>query len=108
MLFVLTRQDPQARFPAFWAHGSDYMPDEDNGGNGVNALQLMLLQGEGRRILLLPAWPRQWDCDFKLHAPLQTTVEGRVEQGTITRLVVTPAARRADVVVQPPFTLKAD
>jgi hypothetical protein len=105
VVMVLTRKDKQCRFPAFWEHGSDYVPDEDNGGNGVNALQLMLLQSEGRKILLLPAWPKNWDCAFKLHAPLQTTVEGRVEQGVITQLRVTPEARRADVVVQPPFTL---
>ena len=106
VVFVLTRQDKQCRFPVFWDHGSDYVPDEDNGGNGVNALQLMLLQCEGRKILLLPAWPKSWDCDFKLHAPLQTTVEGHVEKGTISGLVVTPEARRADVVVQPPFALE--
>jgi hypothetical protein len=105
VVMVLTRKDKQCRFPAFWEHGSDYVPDEDNGGNGVNALQLMLLQSEGRKILLLPAWPKNWDCAFKLHAPLQTTVEGRVEKGVLTQLRVTPEARRADVVVQPPFTL---
>jgi len=105
VVFVLTRKESQCRFPAFWAHGSDYVPDEDNGGNGVNALQLMLMQSEGRKILLLPAWPKNWDCTFKLHAPLQTTVEGRVAKGVITQLRVTPDARRADVVVQPPFTL---
>ena len=36
----------------------DYVPDEDNGGNGMNTLQRMLMQSEGRRILLLPAWPK--------------------------------------------------
>ena len=97
--FALTRQDKQCRFPAFWDHGSDYVPDEDNGGNGVNALQLMLLQCEGRRIALLPAWPRAWDCDFKLHAPLNTTLEGQVRNGKVGLLKVTPPERRQDVVV---------
>ncbi len=99
VVFVLTRKEGQCRFPAFWAHGSDYVPDEDNGGNGVNALQLMLMQAEGRKILLLPAWPKNWDCAFKLHAPLQTTVEGKVRNGKVEDLVVTPAERRADVEV---------
>ena len=97
--FVLTRKDKQCRFPAFWEHGSDYVPDEDNGGNGVSALQLMLMQSEGRKILLLPAWPKNWDCAFKLHAPLQTTVEGKVRDGKVEDLIVTPAERRADVEV---------
>ena len=97
--FVLTRKDKQCRFPAFWDHGSDYVPDEDNGGNGVNALQLMLMQSEGRKILLLPAWPKNWDCDFKLHVPMQTTVEGKVRGGKIKSLEVIPESRRKDVDV---------
>ncbi len=37
---VFKRKDPQCRFPAFWEHANDYVPDEDNGGNGLHALQL--------------------------------------------------------------------
>jgi hypothetical protein len=99
---VLTRKDKQCRFPAFWDHGSDYVPDEDNGGNGLNALQLMLLQSEGRRILLLPAWPKDWDCDFKLHAPLRTTVEAKVRNGKIESLRVEPQQRLQDVELMQP------
>lgn len=29
------------------------------------------MQTIGREIRLLPAWPKQWDVDFKLHAPYQ-------------------------------------
>jgi hypothetical protein len=99
--FVLQRTEPQCRFPAFWAHGSDYVPDEDNGGNGMHALQLMLMQSEGRSIRLLPAWPRHWDADFKLHAPSNTTVECVVRAGKIARLQVTPA-RQADILLPTP------
>lgn len=99
VLFVLRRQDPQVRFPAFWAHGSDYVPDEDNGGNGLNALQLMLLQSEGKRLVLLPAWPANWSASFKLHAPFNTVVEGRVRAGKVEALTITPAERLADVVL---------
>ncbi len=97
--FVLTRKDPQVRFPAFWAHGSDYVPDEDNGGNGQHTLQLMLMQNEGRKITLLPAWPKNWDCDFKLQAMLNTTVEGTVHNGKVENLKVTPESRRADLEI---------
>jgi hypothetical protein len=31
----------------------------------------MLMQTVGRKILLLPAWPKNWNADFKLHAPLR-------------------------------------
>ena len=102
--FNLTRSDPRLRFPAFWARGHDYMPDEDNGGNGQLGLQKMLMQCDGRRILLLPAWPAAWEADFRLHAPDQTIVEGHVKAGRITALQVTPAARRADVAIGPSLT----
>jgi len=95
----LTNKHPGARFPAFWAMGFDYIPDEDNGGNGLNALQLMLMQSDGDAIHLLPAWPKDWDVDFKLHAPQQTTVEGRVVNGEVVDLKVTPESRRKDVVI---------
>jgi hypothetical protein len=89
------------RFPWFWSKNSDWIPDMDNGGAGMATLQLMLLQCDGRRIRLLPAWPNDWDADFKLHAPLQTIVEGRVEHGRLVRLNVTPPARARDVIVPP-------
>lgn len=98
----LTRKDPRMRFPAFWEGGFDYIPDEDNGGNGIHALQTMLVQFDGAKILLLPAWPKKWDAEFKLRAPLQTTVEGVVRGGELVHLKVTPASRRKDVVVMVP------
>ncbi len=96
--FNLTRTDPHLKFLAFWAHGHDYMPDEDNGGNGENGLQQMLLQAIGKKLLLFPAWPKEWDVDFKLNAPFQTTVQGKFEQGKLVDLVVTPPDRKADVI----------
>ena len=97
--FNFMRKSPRLKFPAFWAKGHDYDPDEDNGGNGEFGLQLMLMQADGRKILLLPAWPKGWNADFKLHAPLETTVEGKVRDGKIVSLKVTPEARRADVTI---------
>ncbi len=100
--YNFTRKDPDLKFPAFWIEGHDYMPDEDNGGNGENGLQEMLMQAEGRKILLLPAWPKDWDAEFKLNAPYNTTVKGRVVQGKLTELKVLPASRKADVIVAAP------
>ena len=97
--FNLTRKDPNLKFPAFWERGHDYMPDEDNGGNGENGLQEMLLQVNGRQILLLPAWPKNWDVHFKLNAPFQTTVQGDVVAGKLVNLTVTPAERKKDIAL---------
>ena len=63
------------------------------------ALQLMLMQCDGKRIQLLPAWPADWVADFKLFAPYQTTIEGHVEMGKITRLKVLPESRAKDVTI---------
>jgi len=55
----------------------------DNGGAGMSTLRLMLMECDGKRIQLLPAWPADWTADFKLYAPYQTTVEGHVEHGPL-------------------------
>ena len=90
------------QFKWFWSKNSDWIPDMDNGGAGMMNLQLMLMQCDGKRIRLLPAWPDNWTADFKLHAPYQTTVEGRVEHGKITRLKVVPPERTKDVILADP------
>ncbi|HVU26279.1 MAG TPA: DUF5703 domain-containing protein [Verrucomicrobiae bacterium] len=89
------------RFPWFWKAGHDWIPDLDNGGSGMITLQNMLMQCDGKRIQLLPAWPKDWNGDFKLHAPFRTTVEGHIENGKVTSLKVTPKARTKDVAVLP-------
>ena len=95
---ALTHSKKIYRWPAYWGPNFDWCPDQDEGGIYQNTIQSMLMQVEGRRIFLLPAWPKDWNCSFKLHAPYSTTVEGRVENGVVKDLVVTPASRRADVV----------
>jgi len=90
-------QDPLLRFPAFWAPSNDYAPDQDNGGNGQNTLQKMIVQTNGNLIVLLPAWPEEWNLLFKLHAPRNTTLEGRVSNGKLEQLKVYPPERAQDV-----------
>jgi len=89
------------RFLWFWSKNNDWIPDVDNGGSGMITLQHMLMQCDGRRIQLLPAWPLEWTADFKLHAPFNTTVEGHVENGKLSRLKVVPEEREKDIVVMP-------
>jgi len=91
-----------SRFPVFWGPNYDWVPDQDHGSVLLKTVQSMLLQTDGRRIYVLPAWPKDWDVDFKLHAPYQTTIAGRVEGGRLVRLDVQPASRRGDVKVWRP------
>jgi len=90
--------EPGQKFPAFWSRDNSYVPGQENGGNLENTLQKMILQTNGKKILLLPAWPKEWTANFKLHAPSETTVEGKVEDGKLTILNVTPPERKADIV----------
>jgi hypothetical protein len=87
-----------SRFPAFWGPNFDWIPDQDHGDNILTTLQFMLLQSDGRKIYLLPAWPKNWNVSFKLHAPYRTTVEGELRDGKVTSLTVTPQSRATDVV----------
>ena len=64
---------------------------------------VMLLQHHDDKILLLPAWPADWDVSFKLHAPGQTTVECVFRNGKIQQLKVTPESRRKDLVIDPAY-----
>ncbi len=99
--------DSQRRYPTFWGPGHDWVPDHNWGGSGMIGLQEMLMQAIGDEIRLFPAWPTEWDVDFKLHAPQNTTVQGRFKNGTVSNLVVTPESRRADVVVMSTTSLPA-
>ena len=87
------------RFPAFWGPGYDWTPDHNWGGSGMIGLQEMLLQTNGEQILLFPAWSKEWDIHFKLHAPSETIVEATLKDGKVTDLKVLPESRKKDIII---------
>jgi hypothetical protein len=92
---------PQARFPAFFGPGHDWLPDHNWGGAGMTGIQEMILApepGPNGKLHLFPAWPADWDVDFKLHAPGQTVVEAVLKGGKLESLKVTPPSRAKDIV----------
>jgi hypothetical protein len=97
-LTELKLKDSGRRFPAFWGPGFDWVPDHNWGGSGMIGLQEMLMQTDGQKIILFPAWPKSWDVHFKLCAPYNTTVEGVVKNGKVEMLKVIPESRSKDVV----------
>lgn len=98
-LTSLKLQNSERRFPAFWGPGFDWVPDHNWGGSGMIGLQEMLLQTDGKKIMLFPAWPKQTDVHFKLHAPYNTTVEAELKNGKLITLKVLPESRKANVVI---------
>jgi hypothetical protein len=90
------------RFPLYGREGPDSCPDFDQFGSGAVALQRMLVQEGGGKIYLLPAWPVNWDVDFKLHLSGNAVVSGCVKDGKLQSWEIQPSARRGDVVVGVP------
>ena len=87
------------RFPAMWGPNYDWLPDQDHGSNIMLTLQQMLMATAGDKIFLLPAWPADWNVNFKLHAPRNTTIQGVYYDGRLQHLQVTPESRRKDVQI---------
>jgi hypothetical protein len=96
---TLKLQDSGRRFPAFWGPGFDWVPDHNWGGSGMIGLQEMLLQTNGDTIYLFPAWPKEWEVHFKLHAPGNTVVEAKLQNGYVEIINVEPESRRKDIEI---------
>ena len=91
--------DAPRRYPTFWGPGHDWVPDHNWEGSGMIGMQEMLMQTVGDKIYLLPAWPKEWNVSFKLHAPGNTVVECVWKDGKVQELNVFPESKRNDVVL---------
>ena len=89
-LVTLKLADGPYRFPAFWGPGFDWSPDHNWGGSGMIALQEMLLQEVGDTLCLFPAWPKEWDVRFRLHASGGVIVEAELRDGKVTYRLESP------------------
>jgi hypothetical protein len=91
--------DSRQRYPTFWGPGHDWTPDHNWGGSGMIGLQEMLMQTPGDAIHLFPAWPRDWDVDFRLHAPHGAQIEASLRNGELVTLSVQPSRHRPRLVL---------
>ena len=98
-LVMLKMQDGPYRFPAFWGPGYDWSPDHNWGGSAMIAVQEMLMQEVGDKIYLFPAWPKEWDVRFRLHASRGTVVEAELRQGKVINVRVTPTRKKEDIIL---------
>ncbi len=69
----------------------------------MRALQNMLIQEVDDEILLFPAWPKEWDVTFKIHASENTIVEGKLKAGKIIDKKVTPEKRNNNIKISYQF-----
>ena len=95
---LLKMANSDRRFPAFWGPGFDWVPDHNWGGSGMIGMQEMLLQEADGKIYLFPAWPKNWNVHFKLHATHDTTVEVELNNGVLKVLKVVPEERKKDII----------
>ena len=51
------------------------------------------------KLVLFPAWPKEWDVQFKLSAPQNTVIEGEFKGGELIDLRVTPKNRKKDLEI---------
>lgn len=86
------------RFKGYMDSPHDWKPDYDGVGNMMNTLQEMLVQCDGDKIYMLPAWPKDWDVNFKVHAFKNTVIEGTYKNGKMEFLKVMPESRRKDLI----------
>jgi hypothetical protein len=92
-------KNKDSRFEAFWGPNYDWTPDQDHGNVNMRTLQNMIVQNVGDTILLFPAWKKDWNVQFKVHAPNNTTIEGTLHDNIITKLDVIPHIRRKNIVL---------
>jgi len=98
VLGKIQNSHPRFRFPVMWGPNYDWLPDQCHGSNIMLTLQAMILQSDGKSIHILPAWPREWNVSFRLHAPRNTVIEGMYRKGKVEQLKVAPPERQRDVV----------
>jgi hypothetical protein len=95
---LLKMSNSDRRFPAFWGPGFDWVPDHNWGGSGMIGMQEMLLQEADGKIYLFPAWPKEWNVHFKLHASENTIIEAEIVNGKSKIIKVIPEEKTKDIV----------
>jgi len=61
-------------------------------------MQEMLLQEANGKIYLFPAWPKDWNVHFKLHASQNTIIEVELQSGKTKIINISPKEREKDII----------
>ena len=92
---------PQARFPAFFGPGHDWLPDHNWGGSGMTGIQEMLLAPEpgiNRQTPPLPRLARRLGRRFQTPRSRPNDRRSLLKGGKLVSLKVTPESREKDIV----------
>eukprot|EP00759_Apiculatamorpha_spiralis_P000714 PhF_6_TR1028/c0_g1_i1/m.2085 len=94
--------DSGYRFQAFSPHLQDYPPSGDHLGVMNSAVQYMLgfPKDDGKNgMWLLPAWPCEWDTEFRIRGPGGITIDGQVQGGKAQYTVTGGSADQVTLVM---------
>jgi len=94
-----TKWNEKCRFQGYWGINFDWIADQCHGCSAMIALQKMLIQCVDEKIYLFPAWPVEWDVEFRLHAYGNTIVEGKLVDGEVVEIKVYPEERSKDIEI---------
>ena len=71
------------RFPGFYGPNNDWTPDQCHPNVASIALQRMLIQVDGEQVEFFPAWPTDWDVEFRQFGPNGMIFMGDYENGAV-------------------------
>ncbi len=72
-----------SRFPGFYGPNNDWIPDQCHPNVASIALQRMLIQVDGEQVEFFPAWPTDWDVEFRQFGPNGMIFMGDYENGAV-------------------------
>ncbi len=84
------------RFPTFYVDG-DWVPDHDNGSVAQQTIQAMLVQSYRDSVLLFPAFPENWDAEFKLYTAEGVKIEAARKDGSVQIRNTAPSVPGKDI-----------
>ena len=78
--------NPGYRFPAMWGPVYDAVPDVDHGANIVNLLHHMVYRKTEKGVTILPAFPGEWEVEYRLYLDRNTILEGKGKDYRVIRI----------------------
>lgn len=72
-----------SRFLGFYGPNADWIGEQNQGNVASAALQRMLLHVDGDDMAFFPAWPSNWDTQFKLFGSKNRIVMGKYKNGAV-------------------------
>lgn len=78
--------NPGYRFPAMWGPVYDAVPDVDHGANIMNLLHHMIFSFWNGKLDILPAFPEEWQVEYRLFLDQNTILEGKGKEYSIINL----------------------